>query len=140
MLFNMIFGGFCRVVISMCIVAVRGVGMMGRLFVATGSIMLGRLLVMSGCMFVMLRCFRVMFCALLAHRGFYRGFGLTAGVPYHLLQTSITMRLGLSKAFRLRSNRIRHEVTFASAAKRQSLTWPMRKRLQLFPCISTQDW
>jgi len=75
MLFNMIFGGFCRVVISMCIVTVRGVGMMGRLLVAPGSIMLGRLLVMSGCMFVMLRCFRVMFCALLAHRDFIEGLG-----------------------------------------------------------------
>jgi hypothetical protein len=94
MLFNMMFGRFFRVLISMCIVTVRDVGMMGRLLVAPGSIVLGRLLVMSGCMFVMLRCFRVMFCALLAHRGFYRVFGLTAGVPYHLLQTSITMRLG----------------------------------------------
>ena len=85
MLFNMMFGRFSRMVISMLIVTVREVGVMGRLLVATGSVMLGRLLVMPGCVFVMLCCFRVMFCALLAHTG-YRGFWLRAGVQYHLLQ------------------------------------------------------
>jgi hypothetical protein len=78
MLCNVMFGRFIRMVIGMQIVAVGNVGMMCRLFVAAGGIMLGSLLVMSGRMFVMLCCFSVVFCALLAHRA-YRGFGLTAG-------------------------------------------------------------
>ena len=75
MFFNMMLGRFFGMFIGMQIVAVCDVGVMCALLMATGSIMLGRLPVMSGCMFVMLRCFRVMFCALLAHRDFIEGLG-----------------------------------------------------------------
>jgi len=78
MFFNMMLGRFFGMLISMQIVTVRDVGVMCALLMATGSIMLGRLPVMSGRMFMMLCCFRVMFCALFAHRG-CRGLGLTAG-------------------------------------------------------------
>ncbi|MBV8176488.1 MAG: hypothetical protein JO151_18260 [Verrucomicrobia bacterium] len=118
MLFNMIFGRFSRMVISMYTVTVRDVGMMGRLLVATATIMLGRLPVMSGCMFVMLCCFRVMFCALLAHwdlsRVWIAGRGTippAANVYNH--------GLGLIKAFRL------HELAILILFR--SSFWPGKK-------------
>lgn len=69
---------FLCMVIGMQIVTVGHVGVVCPLLMATGSIMLGRLPVMSGRMFMMFCCFCVMFCTLFAHKG-YRGFGLTAG-------------------------------------------------------------
>jgi hypothetical protein len=78
MFLNMMLGRFFGMFIGMQIVAVGDVGVMCALLMATASIMLGRLPVMSGRMFMMLCCFRMMFCALFAHRG-RRGFGLTAG-------------------------------------------------------------
>jgi hypothetical protein len=68
MFFNMVLGRFFGMLIGMQIVTVRDVGVMCPLLMATGSIMLCRLSVMSGRMFMVLCCFRVMFCALLAHR------------------------------------------------------------------------
>jgi hypothetical protein len=48
------------------------VGMMPGLFMASASVVLSRFFVMTGRMFMVLGRLRVMFCALLAHRGFWR--------------------------------------------------------------------
>ena len=53
---------------GMQMVAMGNVGMMSCLFMATADVMLGRFFVVAGCMFMMLRRFRMMFCACLAHR------------------------------------------------------------------------
>ena len=52
------------------VVAMRDVGVMPGLFMTPAGLVLGRLSVMAGRMFMVLRRFCVMFCALLAHRGF----------------------------------------------------------------------
>ena len=70
MLFNMVLGCFCSMMLSMQMVTMRHMRMMCRLLMVTGARMLGRFPVMSGRMFVMLFCFRMMFRALFAHRGF----------------------------------------------------------------------
>ena len=51
-------------------VAMGNVGMMPCLFMATAGVVLGCFFVMAGCMFMMLRRFCMMFCALLTHRAF----------------------------------------------------------------------
>jgi hypothetical protein len=66
-LFNMMLGRFFCMMLSMQMMSVRYMGMMCRLFMATGGIVLGRFLVMSRRMFVMLCCVCVMFRALFAH-------------------------------------------------------------------------
>ena len=70
MLFDVILCGFFRMVSSMQVVTVGDVGMMPGLFMAPAGIVLGRFFVMAGRMFMVLRRFCMMFCALLAHRGF----------------------------------------------------------------------
>ena len=62
--------GFFRMVSGMQVGTMRDVGMMPGLFMAPASVVLGRLFVMAGRMFMVLRRFCMMFCALLAHRGF----------------------------------------------------------------------
>lgn len=54
---------------GMQVVAVRDMGMMACLFMATAAIVLGRFSVMSGGMFMVLRRFCMMFCTFFAHRG-----------------------------------------------------------------------
>jgi hypothetical protein len=51
------------------VVAMRDVGVMPGLFMTSAGLVLGRLSVMAGRMFMVFRRFCVMFCALLAHRG-----------------------------------------------------------------------
>ena len=46
------------------------VGMMARLFMATAGVVLGRFFMMAGRMFMVLSRFCMVFCALLAHRGY----------------------------------------------------------------------
>jgi hypothetical protein len=62
--------GFFRMVSGMQVVAMRDVSMMPSLFMTPAGMMLGRFFVMAGRMFMMFRRFGMMFCALLAHRGF----------------------------------------------------------------------
>ena len=69
MLFGVMLCGFFRMVSGMQVVAMRDVGMMPSLFMAPAGIVLGRFFVMAGRMFMVLRRFCMMFCALLAHRG-----------------------------------------------------------------------
>ena len=66
------FSRFFRMVSGMQVVTMRDVGMMPRLFMAPAGVVLGRFFVMAGRMFMVLRRFCMMFCALLAHRGFLR--------------------------------------------------------------------
>ena len=68
MLFGVMLCGFFRMVSGMQVVAMRDVGMMPSLFMAPAGIVLGRFFVMAGRMFMVLRRFCMMFCALLAHR------------------------------------------------------------------------
>ena len=70
MLFNMVLGCFFFMMLSMQVVTVCHMGMVRRLLMVTSGIMLRRLSVMSGRMFVMLCCLRMMFRALFAHRRF----------------------------------------------------------------------
>jgi hypothetical protein len=67
-LFGVMLCGFFRMVRGMQVVTMRDVGMMSGLFVATAGMVLGGFFVMAGCMFMVLRRFCMMFCALLAHR------------------------------------------------------------------------
>ena len=69
-LFDVMLCGFFRMVSSMQVVTVGDVGMMPGLFMAPAGIVLGRFFVMAGRMFMVLRRFCMMFCALLAHRVF----------------------------------------------------------------------
>ena len=66
-LFDVMLFGFFRMVSSMQVVTVGDVGMMPGLFMAPAGIVLGRFFVMAGRMFMVLRRFCMMFCALLAH-------------------------------------------------------------------------
>ena len=61
---------FFRMVSGMQVVAMRDVGMMSGLFMAPAGVVLGSFFVMAGRMFMVLRSFCMMFCALLAHRAF----------------------------------------------------------------------
>jgi hypothetical protein len=64
MLFDVMLCGFFRMVSSMQVVTVGDVGMMPGLFMAPAGIVLGRFFVMAGGMFMVLRRFCMMFCAL----------------------------------------------------------------------------
>jgi hypothetical protein len=70
MLFGVMLCGFFRMVSSMQVVAMCDMGMMPRLFMAPAALMLSRFFMMAGRMFMVLRRFCMMFCALLAHRRF----------------------------------------------------------------------
>jgi hypothetical protein len=70
MLFGVMLCGFFRMVSGMQVVTMRDVGMMPGLFIAPAGVVLGRFFVMAGRMFMVLRRFCMMFCALLAHRVF----------------------------------------------------------------------
>jgi len=61
------FCGFLLMVHGVQAVTMCNVGMMGGLFMASGRIMLGSFLVVACCMFVVLRCLGMMFCAFFAH-------------------------------------------------------------------------
>src|ERR1700686_407556 len=69
-LFDVMLCGFFRMVSSMQVVTVGDVGMMPGLFLSPAGIVLGPFFVMAGLMFMVLRRFCMMFCTLLAHRGF----------------------------------------------------------------------
>jgi hypothetical protein len=69
MLFHVMLRGFFRMVSGMQMVTMREMGMMAGLLMAPASVVLGRFFVMAGRMFMVLRRFCMMFCALLAHRG-----------------------------------------------------------------------
>ena len=60
--------GFLRVVIGVQVVTMRGVGVMTGFFIVPACVMLGRFFVMSGCVFIMLCSFSMMFCAFFTHR------------------------------------------------------------------------
>ncbi|MBV8277718.1 MAG: hypothetical protein JO170_20990 [Verrucomicrobia bacterium] len=67
MFFYVMFCGFLLMVHGVQAVTMCNVGMMGGLFMASGRIMLGSFLVVACCMFVVLRCLGMMFCAFFAH-------------------------------------------------------------------------
>jgi hypothetical protein len=69
-LFGVMLGGFFRMVSGMQVVTMRDVGMMPGLFMAPAGVVFGRFFVMAGRMFMVLRRFCMMFCALLTHRAF----------------------------------------------------------------------
>jgi hypothetical protein len=60
---------FFSMVRSVQMVTMCDVGMMARLFMATARVVLGRFFMMAGRMFMMFGRFCVVFCTLLAHRG-----------------------------------------------------------------------
>jgi hypothetical protein len=62
--------GFFGMVNSVQVVTVRDMGMMPSFFMVPAGLVLGRFFVMAGRMFMVFRRLCVMFCALLAHRGF----------------------------------------------------------------------
>jgi hypothetical protein len=68
-LFGVMLCGFFRMVSGMQMVTMRDVGMVPGLLMVPAGVVLGRFFVMARCMFMMLRRFCMMFCALLAHRG-----------------------------------------------------------------------
>ena len=70
-----VLGRFFCMIVSMQIVTVCDKRMMCRLLMVTGGIMFGGFSVMSGRMFVMLRCLNVVFGALFAHKGIFEGLG-----------------------------------------------------------------
>ena len=59
--------GFFRMVCGMQVVTMGDVGMMSGFFVATAGVVLCRFFVMAGRMFMVLRRFCMMFCALVGH-------------------------------------------------------------------------
>jgi hypothetical protein len=69
-LFGVMLCGFFRMVSGMQVVTMRDVGMMPGLFMAPAGVVLGRFFMMAGRMFMVLRRFCMMFCALLAHMAF----------------------------------------------------------------------
>jgi hypothetical protein len=69
-LFGVMLCGFFRMVSGMQVVTMRDVGMMPGFFMAPTGVVLGRFFVMAGRMFMVLRRFCMMFCALLAHMAF----------------------------------------------------------------------
>jgi hypothetical protein len=70
MLFRVMLCGFFRMVSGVQMVTMRNVGMMPGLFMAPAGVVFGRFFVMAGGMFMVLRRFCMMFCALLAHSFF----------------------------------------------------------------------
>jgi hypothetical protein len=67
MRFQVMLSRFVRMVIAMDIMGVRGVSVVGSVFVLTGSVGLGGLAMVTGCMFVVLSRFIVVFGAFFAH-------------------------------------------------------------------------
>ena len=67
MRFQVMLSRFVRMVIGMDIMGVSGVSVVGSVFVLTSSVGLGRLAMVTGCMFVVLSRFIVVFGAFFAH-------------------------------------------------------------------------
>lgn len=66
--FDVVLGRFCGMLSGMLVVAVGQVGMVRGFLVMTTLMMLGRLVVMAGCMCMVLRCVLVVLCRFLGHR------------------------------------------------------------------------
>ena len=67
MRFQVMLSRFVRMVIAMDIMGVRGVSVVGSVFVLSSSVGLGGLAMVTGCMFVVLSRFIVVFGAFFAH-------------------------------------------------------------------------
>ncbi len=61
------FGCFLGVVLRVKVMGARGVGVVRRLLMVAGCVILCRLVVMAGGVFMVLSCLRVMLCAFMAH-------------------------------------------------------------------------